>query len=130
MDHQSKQGQGQGHGKRKKSDEASASNGNGTSGFPTELVEKAEAAAAAEKQSVDKGIEAWKKVVASAPKEWAPRRELARVYKKAERWKGGENGYRGGSKPYQAETPQGVQHREGEDTRDKQPLGSVVVEEY
>ena len=87
MDHQSKQGQGQGHGKRKKSDEASASNGgNGTSGFPTELVEKAEAAAAAEKQSVDKGIEAWKKIVASAPKEWAPRRELARVYKKAERW--------------------------------------------
>ena len=86
MDHQSKQGQGQGHGKRKKSDEASASNGNGTSGFPSELVEKAEAAAAAEKQSVDKGIEAWKKIVASAPKEWAPRRELARVYKKAERW--------------------------------------------
>ena len=76
MDHQSKQGQGQGHGKRKKSDEASASNGNGngTSGFPSELVEKA------------KGIEAWKKIVASAPKEWAPRRELARVYKKAERW--------------------------------------------
>jgi tetratricopeptide (TPR) repeat protein len=36
---------------------------------------------------LDKGIDAWKKIVAGAPAEWAPRRELARVYKKAERWK-------------------------------------------
>jgi pyruvate dehydrogenase complex dehydrogenase (E1) component len=44
------------------------------------------AAAEAEKISVEKGIDAWKKVVAAAPQAWAPRRELARVYKKAERW--------------------------------------------
>src|SRR4029079_15933238 len=37
-------------------------------------------------QSVEKGIDAWKKLVASAPSEWAPRRELATLYKKAERW--------------------------------------------
>ena len=36
--------------------------------------------------SVEKGIDAWKKIVAAAPASWAPRRELARVYKKAERW--------------------------------------------
>ena len=40
----------------------------------------------AEKQSVEKGIDAWKKLVASNQTEWAPRRELARVYKEAERW--------------------------------------------
>ena len=33
------------------------------------------------------GIDAWKRLVASAPTAWAPRRELARVYKQAERWK-------------------------------------------
>lgn len=87
MDDQSRQGHGHGQRKRKKTEEAAAVSGNGTSnGFPSELVSKAEAAAEAEKQSVEKGIDAWKKLVASAPKEWAPRRELARVYKKAERW--------------------------------------------
>jgi tetratricopeptide (TPR) repeat protein len=88
VDH-SKQGQGQGHGKRKKDEEASASNGNGTSGvsdFPGDLAGKADAAFEAAKQSVEKGIDAWKKIVASAPAEWAPRRELASLYKKAERW--------------------------------------------
>ena len=55
--------------------------------FPAELKEQAVAALAAEGDSVDKGIEAWKKIVQAAPDTWAPRRELARVYKKAERWK-------------------------------------------
>ena len=90
MDHQSKQGQGQGHGKRKKDAEAQASGGNGNGGatndFPGELAAQAKAAAEAEQQSVEKGIVEWKKLVASAPAEWAPRRELARVYKQAERW--------------------------------------------
>ncbi len=45
-----------------------------------------QAAGEAEKQSVEKGIDAWKKIVAAAPASWAPKRELARVYKKAERW--------------------------------------------
>ena len=89
MDHQSKQGQGQGHGKRKKDEEASASGGNGASNgndFPEELAGKAKAAFEAAKQSVEKGIDAWKKIVASAPGEWAPRRELAILYQQAERW--------------------------------------------
>ena len=87
MDHQSKQGQGQGHGKRKKSDEASASSGNGVpDDLPSELTSKAKAANEAAKQSVDKGIDAWKKIVAEAPKAWAPRKALADLYKKAERW--------------------------------------------
>jgi len=86
VDH-SKQGQGRGHGKRKKDAEAPASGGNGTGNdFPGELAAKAEAAAQAEKESVEKGIAEWKKLVASAPAEWAPRRELARAYKQAERW--------------------------------------------
>jgi golgin subfamily B member 1 len=55
--------------------------------FPPELREQAAAALEAEEQSLDKGIDAWKKLVASAPNAWPPRRELARVYKKAERWK-------------------------------------------
>ena len=88
MDQQSKQGQGQGHGKRKKDDDGAG--GNGASGahddFPAELAGPAKAAREAEKQSVDKGIDAWKKLVAANQTEWAPRRELARVYKKAERW--------------------------------------------
>ena len=45
-----------------------------------------QAANDAEKASVEKGIDAWKKIVAAAPAAWAPKRELARVYKKAERW--------------------------------------------
>jgi hypothetical protein len=87
VDHQSKQGQGQGHGKRKKGDEASASSGNGVpDDLPSELTSKAKAANEAAKQSVDKGIDAWKKIVAEAPKAWAPRKALADLYKKAERW--------------------------------------------
>ena len=48
---------------------------------------RAAAALEAERQSLDRGIDAWKRVVATAPTVWAPRRELARVYKQAERWK-------------------------------------------
>jgi tetratricopeptide (TPR) repeat protein len=55
--------------------------------FPTELMDQGMAALDAERQSVDKGIEAWKKLVMSAPGAWEPRRELARVYRQAERWK-------------------------------------------
>ncbi len=62
------------------------SNGAGDDGFPAELRAQAQAATEAEGQSIEKGIDAWKKLVATAPAEWAPRRELARVYKKAERW--------------------------------------------
>jgi tetratricopeptide (TPR) repeat protein len=91
---ESKQGHDQGQGqdaKRKKEIEDGASgSGNGSSNghddFPPELANQASAALEAEKLSVDKGIDAWKKVVAAAPGAWAPRRELARVYKKAERW--------------------------------------------
>jgi tetratricopeptide (TPR) repeat protein len=91
VDQQSKEGQtkSQETGKRKKDDERAAGNGSGSNGhddFPPELATQANAALEAEKQSVDKGIDAWKKVVAAAPSAWAPRRELARVYKKAERW--------------------------------------------
>ena len=89
MDQQSKQGPGQGHGKRKKDDDG-AGGGNGASNghddFPADLAASAKAALEAEKQSVEKGIDAWKKLVASNQTAWAPRRELARVYKKAERW--------------------------------------------
>ena len=83
MDHESKQGQGQGHGKKKKG----TASGNGVpDDLPSELKTKANAANDAAKQSVDKGIDAWKKIVAEAPKAFAPRRALADLYKKAERW--------------------------------------------
>ena len=89
MDRQSKQGQGQGQGKRKK-DEEPTTNGNGASNshddFAGDLAGPAKAAFEAEKQSIEKGIDAWKKVIASNQGAWPPRRELARVYKKAERW--------------------------------------------
>jgi len=85
VDHESKQGQGQGRGKRKK--DSSAVSGNGVpDDLPSELKSKANAANDAAKQSVDKGIDAWKKIVAEAPKAFAPRRALADLYKKAERW--------------------------------------------
>ena len=84
---QSKQGQSGKEGKRKGDDEATGGNGsNGHDDIPAELAAQAKAAGEAEKQSVDKGIDAWKKIVAAAPASWAPKRELARVYKKAERW--------------------------------------------
>ena len=55
--------------------------------FPDELRTQASSALDAERQSIEKGIDAWKKLVGTAPAAWAPRRELARVYKQAERWK-------------------------------------------
>ena len=55
--------------------------------FPAELRTQAETALDAERQSVEKGIDAWKKVVGTAPSAWAPRRELARLYRQSERWK-------------------------------------------
>jgi len=55
--------------------------------FPAELHNQAEAALDAERQSIEKGIDAWKKLVSAAPTVWEPRRELARLYKQAERWK-------------------------------------------
>ena len=55
--------------------------------FPAELQGQAAAALETERLSVEKGIDAWKKIVAAAPTAWAPRRELARVYRRAERWK-------------------------------------------
>ncbi|HVZ74315.1 MAG TPA: tetratricopeptide repeat protein [Polyangia bacterium] len=83
---QSKQSSGKGS-KRKAEDEVAGSNGsNGHDDFPAELAAQVKAAADAEKTSVEKGIDAWKKIVAAAPQAWAPKRELARVYKKAERW--------------------------------------------
>jgi tetratricopeptide (TPR) repeat protein len=74
-------------GKAKEPNKESSTQPNGVQDFPAELAEQAKAALAAEQESVDKGIEAWKKVVQAAPAEWPPRRELARVYKQAERWK-------------------------------------------
>jgi tetratricopeptide (TPR) repeat protein len=44
------------------------------------------AARQAEGVSVDKAIEAWRKAVQAAPDKRGPRRELARIYRKAERW--------------------------------------------
>jgi len=61
---------------------------NGTlTDFPAELRDQATSALDAERQSVEKGIDAWKKLVGSAPAAWEPRRELARLYKQVERWK-------------------------------------------
>jgi tetratricopeptide (TPR) repeat protein len=72
--------------KRNKAAESGNGASNGIHDFPPELVAQATAALDAEKISVDKGVDAWKKIVATAPSAWMPRRELARVYKKAERW--------------------------------------------
>ncbi len=87
---QSKQDQGQDAKRKKDVEDAVTSAGNGAPGahddFPSELLTQVTAAHEAEKLSVEKGIDAWKKLVAAAPAAWAPRRELARVYKKAERW--------------------------------------------
>ena len=83
MEQQSKQGN---ESKRKKEAESAGGASNGVHDFPAELAAQATAALEAEKQSVEKGIDAWKKIVVAAPTAWAPRRELARVYKKAERW--------------------------------------------
>jgi len=55
--------------------------------FPADLKDKAAAAFEAEEKSLDKGIDAWRRLVQSAPSAWEPRRELARLYKKAKRMK-------------------------------------------
>jgi len=81
VEQQSKQGQ-----THSKNAEEAGQGPNGVYEFPPELAAQAQAAFEAEKLSVEKGIDAWKKLVASAPSAWPPRRELARVYKKAERW--------------------------------------------
>jgi len=72
--------------KKDKDSESTGGASNGVHDFPPELVNQATAALEAEKQSLEKGIDAWKKVVLAAPGAWAPRRELARLYRKAERW--------------------------------------------
>ena len=64
------------------------STSNGTlEDFPAELHDQVTSALDAEHQSIEKGIDAWKKLVGSVPTAWEPRRELARLYKQAERWK-------------------------------------------
>src|SRR5207248_1731179 len=45
-----------------------------------------DAAGNAEAQGVEKAIDAWRKVVQAAPDKRRPRRELGRLYRKAERW--------------------------------------------
>ncbi|MGZ3440256.1 MAG: hypothetical protein ACXVDD_12105, partial [Polyangia bacterium] len=54
--------------------------------IPDDLRAQMDAAAKAESGGVDKGIEAWRKIVQANPTLRAPRRELQRVYTKAERW--------------------------------------------
>ena len=83
MEQQSKQAS---ESKRNKVSESGNGASHGIQDFPPELAAQATAALEAEKLSVDKGVDAWKKIVAAAPQSWAPRRELARVYRKAERW--------------------------------------------
>jgi len=83
VEQQSKQGN---DSKRKKEAESGNGASHGVQDFPPEVLAQATAALDAEKISVDKGVDAWKKLVAAMPQAWAPRRELARVYKKAERW--------------------------------------------
>ena len=50
------------------------------------LNQAMDAARAAEASGVDKGVEAWRKLIAANPTVRAPRRELQRLYQKAERW--------------------------------------------
>src|SRR5687767_9935986 len=87
--------------------------------FPAELRDQAAAALEAEKQSLDRGIDAWKRIVASAPTIWAPRRELARVYKQAERWK-----------PYVETLKEGVEKAQFGSQNEKIPLLFEMVEVY
>ncbi len=68
-------------------DQSGQSNNGALEDFPLELRDQAAAAMEAEHQSLERAIDAWKRLVANAPTAWAPRRELARVYKQAERWK-------------------------------------------
>jgi tetratricopeptide (TPR) repeat protein len=87
--------------------------------FPPELKDQAAAALEAEAQSVDRGIDAWKRVVAAAPAAWAPRRELARVYRVAERWKA-----------YVETLKEGVDKAQFSDTSDKISVLFEMVEVY
>jgi tetratricopeptide (TPR) repeat protein len=120
VDQQSKQGPGP---SKRKKDEEAASSGNGAStahdDFPPELAGQAAAAVEAEKQSVEKGIEAWKKLVSAAPSAWAPRRELARVYKKAERWNA-----------FIEVMKEGVEKASWPDPEDKIPVLREMIEIY
>ena len=50
------------------------------------LLASMDAARSAEKQGVDKGIDAWRKLVQQNPGVREPRGELARLYRTAERW--------------------------------------------
>ncbi|MFI5289863.1 MAG: hypothetical protein ACHQ17_09450, partial [Polyangia bacterium] len=50
------------------------------------LKAQMDAAKAAEGGGVDKGIEAWRKVIAAHPQVRAPRHALSALYRKAERW--------------------------------------------
>ena len=51
-----------------------------------ELRSAMDTAREAEAQGTDKAIEAWRQVIADSPEARAPRRELARVLREAERW--------------------------------------------
>lgn len=55
-------------------------------GLDTATVRMMEAAQALEGSSVDKAIDAWRKVVANAPTHRAPRKNLGRVLRQVERW--------------------------------------------
>ena len=55
--------------------------------MPEGIQEAALAAFTAEEESVERGIDAWKKVVAANRGAWLPRRELARLYRAEGRWK-------------------------------------------
>ena len=87
--------------------------------FPPELRDQAAAALEAERQSLDRGIDAWKRLVQSASTAWAPRRELARVYKQAERWK-----------PYVETLKEGVEKAHFSSQSEKIPVLFEMVEVY
>ena len=95
---QSKQGHGKGkEGKRKADDEA----GRRQQRFqrPRRLSRRARRASAGRRRSREavrrEGHRRVEEVVAAAPAAWAPKRELARVYKKAERWNAVHRGHEG-----------------------------------
>ncbi|HEX2570588.1 MAG TPA: tetratricopeptide repeat protein [Polyangia bacterium] len=54
--------------------------------IPEAVQEAMAAARAAETQGIDKGIDAWRKLVQANPGLRTPRAELARLYRSAERW--------------------------------------------
>ena len=87
--------------------------------FPADLQEQAAAARAAEEQNIDKGIDAWKKLVQSAPKAWPPRRELARAYKTANKLK-----------QYADTLGEGVEKSEWSAESEKVPVIWEMIEAY